>query len=272
MRAAITAEYRKLTSTRIWWILLICAGGYLVFMSLVMAFAFVYGNSSNGMGMSEAGDAFTNPETIPSMVYTLGTSMGYVFPILVGTMAMTSEFRYKTITPTLLADPNRTRLIGAKLIANLGLGAIFGIVITAASVIPGAIILAIDGRDTQLGSASTWQTIVLSVVALALWALVGVGLGSILTNQTAAIIVILAFTQFAEPLLRLALGSWEPTSGISRFLPGAASDALAGGDTIYSALASSGSLTWWAGGLVLVAYALVFSAIGRVTTLRKDIG
>ena len=51
----------------------------------------------------------------------------------------------------------------------------------------------------------------LSVVALVLWALVGVGFGSVLTNQVAAIVVLLAFTQFVEPLLRLLLAQFDAT-------------------------------------------------------------
>ena len=89
---------------------------------------------------------------------------------------------------------------------------------------------------------------------MALWATIGVGLGSLVPNQVAAIVIVIAFTQFVEPILRLAASLNDVTATIGQFLPGAASDALVGA-SFYS-IASVGaaeSLDWWQGGLVLLA-------------------
>ena len=76
---------------------------------------------------------------------------------------------------------------------------------------------------------STWRTLGLSVVALGVWAVVGVAIGTVITNQVAAIVVLVAFTQFLEPILRtvLALTSWGKSIG--KFLPGSAGEAITGG-------------------------------------------
>ena len=85
-------------------------------------------------------------------------------------------------------------------------------------------------QPTFLDQASTWQSIALSALALALWAIVvGVGFGSVLTNQVAVIVVVLAFTQFVEPVLRLVLTLTSWGGDIAAYLPGAAGEAISGG-------------------------------------------
>ena len=56
-----------------------------------------------------------------------GTSAA-LFAALIGVMAITSEFRHGTIRPTFVVTPQRTRVITAKVIASLLMGAAFGLV------------------------------------------------------------------------------------------------------------------------------------------------
>jgi hypothetical protein len=108
---------------------------------------------------------------------------------------------------------------------------------------------------------------------MVIWTLLGVGLGSAITNQVAVIVTLLAFTQFVEPLLRMGLGAlWGGRfSTVGSFLPGAAGEAIAG-SSIYSALGGGVTLlSWWQGLIVLLGYVVVFAVIGRLTTFRRDI-
>ena len=91
-----------------------------------------------------------------------------------------------------------------------------------------------------------------------------------LPNQIASIVVILAFTQFVEPILRLGLGAVDVLSGVAKFFPGAAAEALVG-SSLYSETGLLELLNRSQGAAVLLAYALGFALIGRLTTLRKDI-
>ena len=125
-------------------------------------------------------------------------------------------------------------------------------------------------QPTFLDQASTWRTIALSALALALWAVVGVGFGSVLTNQVAVIVVVLAFTQFVEPVLRFVLGLTSWGAELAAYLPGAAGEAVSGG-SFYSETGVGSLLEWWQGALVLLAYGVGLAAIGRVTTFRRDI-
>lgn len=266
MRAALTTEYRKLVTTRLWWILLLAMALYMAFLAAVMAWTLTQGNE---MSTAEGGVELTANE-LSRVVYTLAPSLGYVFPLIVGALAMTNEFRHQTITPTLLAEPRRTVVLGAKLVSTGVFGLVFGIVGTLATVGVGAGVLAALGEQTYLTDPDVLRTLALSVVALAVWAVVGVGFGTLMTNQVAAIVVLLAFTQFVEPVLRVVFGFVSWGKGVAPYLPGAAGEAIVG-SSFYSAGGISDLLAPWQGFLVLVAYALVFAAIGRATTLRRDI-
>lgn len=267
MRAALVTEYRKLVTTRLWWILLLAMAIYMAFLSAVMGWTVGTGSEMSA-GTEDA--MVLAPDAVVRTVYTIAVSFGYVFPLLIGALAVASEFRHQTITPTLLAEPRRTVLVTAKVISAGLIGLVFGVVGTLAAVGGGAGVLTVMGQPTYLDQASTWQSIALSALALALWAIVGVGFGSILTNQVAVIVVVLAFTQFVEPVLRLVLTLTSWGGSIAAYLPGAAGEAISGG-SFYSETGLAELLEWWQGALVLLAYGLVLAAIGRVTTFRRDI-
>src|SRR5690625_8053318 len=73
--------------------------------------------------------------------------------------------------------------------------------------------------------------------------MVGVGFGAVVPNQIGSIIIVLAFTQFIEPIARMAISQVEKIAGAAKFLPGAAGEALAGG-SFYGTIAPMGMLSW----------------------------
>ncbi|GEA88601.1 ABC transporter permease subunit [Cellulomonas cellasea] len=271
MRAALVTEYRKIVTTRLWWVLLLVMVGYMMFIAGFMAWAFTQGGGMGGPTPGGGGEQpDLTPEAVVRTVYTIAVTFGYVFPVVVGALSVTTEFRHQTITPTLLAEPRRGVVLVAKLVAGLVIGVVFGTVATLVTAGTGAGVLAALGEPTFLGEAETWRTLALSALALAMWSVVGVALGTVLTNQVAAIVVLIAFTQFVEPVLRvvLALTSWG--KDIASYLPGAAGEAVSGG-SFYAEAGMASLLDWWQGLLVLVAYAVVLVVVGRATTFRRDI-
>lgn len=269
MGAALRTEYRKVVTTRLWWVLLLVMVVYMAFLSAVMAWAVSQG-AGTGMPGAPAGEGAPDPAGVVRSVYTIAVTFGYAFPLVVGTLAVTTEFRHRTMTPTLLLEPRRDVVLGAKLVAGAAVGVLFGVVGTLASAGAGALVLTLLGEPAGLDDAGTWGTLALSALALAVWAVVGVGLGTVLTNQVAAVVVILAFTQFLEPVLRLVLGLTTWGQDVSRYLPGAAGEAISGG-SFYSEAAGVPLLPAWQGLLVLLGYALVLAVLGRLTTLRRDV-
>lgn len=269
MKAALISEYRKFFTTRMWWVLLATMVGYMAFLAGVMGYALASDPQSMSMGGSDV------PLVIPPLdmalaVYTLAPTLGYVFPVIIGALSITGEFRHQTMTPTFLAEPRRSTVLGAKLLASIPMGLLYGVCAVLATVGTGAGVLSLMGEQAMLGEPEVIRAILYSVLALTIWTVVGVGFGAALKNQVVAIVVILAFTQLVEPVLRMAFGMIDGAEGIAKWLPGAAGEAIAG-SSFYNVSGLGELLGRWPGVAVLVAYGLALALLGRLTTFRRDI-
>lgn len=268
---AIRSEVLKLTTVRLWWILLLVLVGYVGFTAALLAGLF---GALGEQLSSSPGAPQLPPEALPPLIYSVATAVGYVFPLIFGALSVTSEFRYQTLTPTFLAAPRRSLVLGSKLVVLALAGALFGVVGLVASMGLGAFVLSLTGTDPRLGDGEMWLLAARIVLAMALWAVIGVGVGTLIPNQIASIVVVLAFTQFVEPILRFGASIWDWTAQVGKFLPGAASDALVGSSIFTSLGMSTGeaqTLEWWQGGLVLLGLAAVVTIAGFFTSWRRDV-
>ena len=266
---ATRSELTKQFSTSMWWILAIVLGVYVGLTATGLAFtlgAVENGALPGGQTGLPVGDGAA------SVLYSLASAVGYVFPLLIGTLLVTGEFRHKTLTPTFLATPRRGLVLWAKLLAGAVMGVLYGAVAIVVAVGPSAAVLAGFGMPTGLDTSETWAMLGRIMVSFVLWVLVGIGVGLVVRNQVAAVVIVLAFTQFVEPLLRFAGAFVEQLTVIARYLPGAAGDALVG-VSIFTITASPGGdgLEWWGGGLVLLGYALALLLIGHIVSWRRDV-
>lgn len=260
MTAALRSEFRKLLSTRLWWILALAMVAYVAFISVALGAAFSAEPSTGSSALDTA-----------RQIYALANGYGYPFAVVVGAMLFTAEYRHRTITPTLLAEPRRSVLLGAKLTAAAAIGAGFGVIASATAAVAGGAALQIGGVGGHLGSGSVWAVLVGNVVALALWTMLGAAFGGVVVNQVVAIVAVIVFAQFVEPLLRIGLASWHVTRGVSKFLPGSATDAVSGSSFYSQLVGSGGLLDRWQGVLVMLGYVAVLALVARYVTLRRDV-
>ena len=270
----VAAEFSKILTTRMWWILALVLFGYIAL--LAGGLAALFGGIDSGAISSDSvstggGGSLAGLGSLPPLIYSFAASVGYVFPVLLGALASTGEFRHQTLTPTFLATPRRARVLSAKTIALFVVGAAFGVVALAASVGIGALVFNGFGIDPLLADSATWALIGRTVLAMALWAVIGVGLGVLVPSQVASIVIVLAFTQFVEPLLRFASSFTEVTADVGKFLPGAASDALVGASFFTLASPGGAVLESWQGGLVLLAYGLLATGFGYLVSWKRDV-
>lgn len=266
---ATRSELTKQFSTSIWWILAIVLAAYLGVTAAGLAFAI----SAADTGMISGGtQGIPVGDGAASVLYSLASAVGYVFPLLIGTLLVTGEFRHKTLTPTFLSTPRRGRVVWAKLIAGAIFGVLYAVIAIAVTVGLAAGILAGFGLETGLGSADTWAMLARILLSFVLWAVVGIGVGLAVRNQVAAVVIVLAFTQFIEPLLRFGGAFVSALNDVARYLPGAASDALVGSSIFTAASgAADAGLPWWVGALVLLGYGVVLSVLGYLTGWRRDV-
>ncbi|MAY97549.1 ABC transporter permease [uncultured Nocardioides sp.] len=260
--AALAAEWRKLTSTALWWVLALGMAAYLAFVGAAMAFSMTVAPEGQAPPLGGLDAALT--------VYGVLNAVGYVFPLVVGTLLVTTEVRHKTLTQTLLAEPRRGVVLGAKLVLAAGIGLLYGVAGVVGLVAAGAPVLSAVGDGAFLGDPQVVRALLLGVLVTGLWAVLGTGFGAVVPHQVAAVVAILAFTQFVEPIARLALGAVDGLSVVSAYLPGAAADAVVGASLV-SQMGDVDLLPAWAGALVLLGYAAALTLAGRLTTFARDV-
>ena len=271
--AGLRSEFTKIFTTRLWWVLALVLVVYLG--ALTGGLGTLFAGLQTGAIHARGGHVPSFGDLAPPL-YSFASSIGYVFPVLFGALLTAGEWRHQTITPTFLANPHRFTVLWAKIWSAVIFGAAYGALALAASVAGGAAALNHFGLDAELGDPATWHLFVRALIAMALWGFVGVGLGVLVPNQAAVIVVVLAFTQFVEPLLRLAAAFSVETANAAKFLPGAASDALVGASFLNLQNNAEGAmvvaqLDWQHGGLMLLVYGAVVTVIGCLTTWRHDV-
>ena len=252
MVSAVRAELLKFLTTRLWWgmaIAVVVAGA--VFAGL---FAWVLTSApagAGGPGGVPGGDAVQ----VANSVYTGGLSVGYLLMLTIGVMQIGSEYRHHTITSTFLAQPRRARVMAAKVVALLVIGVGYGL-------------LSLVGED-PFPSTEILRTLALSLLVLGLWALIGLGVGILIPNQVAALLIGVGVAWIVEPLLGLAFRAFEfGREHIAPYMPTEATNAIvnaveSGPDSV--------RLSWWGGALVLAAWAALLAGVGSVLTVRRDV-
>ena len=198
--------------------------------------------------------------------------MEVLAPIM-GVLCVTGEYRHKTITTTLVLTPVRTRVLGAKVIAT----ALWAVLLALLSLVAVAVVAlpwnaALGGVTSQVTDqvGAVVPGLVASAILLGLF---GLGFGTLVKNQVAAILLTIGGTLILESIL-IALARAIFHYDLN-WLPNGAGAALAG--DIARGFGGGGRgagfhlLTWWQGGLVMLAWGLVPLALGYFTTFRRDV-
>ncbi len=257
----VRSELTKILSTRLWWGMLI---GVVVWTLFNAGISAAFAGVDQGAGQ-DALPGLDRPEALRGVYAAAAFSGAYIFALVLGVTGMTGEHRYQTVTPTFLATPRRARVVVAKALAHLGVGIGYGVVAVVTAFVVGGTVVMLRGFDLGLGTPGLWRAVVLGVLAVAAWTLVGLGIGTLIRNQVAAILVAVAITFLIEPLLSLALGAAD-LDAIGKFLPSSASSAMTSPPSPFIDL-----LPWWGGAVVLVGYALLFAGLGVLLSVRRDV-
>lgn len=249
MTNLIRAEFRKLFTTQVWFWLLI---GSLALTALIV--------------ISNVATTDSQLEYVRNVSIIYGAAgLAYIFVLVLGIIGITAEFRHQTITPTLLTTPSRTAVVAAKLISYLVVGTAYaaaGVVLTLLIAVPW---LSSKGIELNLSDYDIPRTLIAGFFVASLYALLGVGIGSLITNQAAAITLSIVYFLVIEGLFSII--PWIRV--VYPYLPGGAAAAVRVSD-------ADRHQEYWtylspiAGAAVLIAWALVFSAAG-VWRMRRDV-
>jgi ABC-type transport system involved in multi-copper enzyme maturation permease subunit len=269
MIAVVRSEWIKLRTTSIPWVL---TGISLVITGLLILVYFLNHGANGGPGSGGPGGLAGGfgppdpnvPHTVQQLRDLIGRGIeGYLFAMLLGVLIITVEFRHKTVTTSFLVTPRRSEFVIGKLIMAALAGAGLAVVLLVATVAGGGIALSADGGSfsamaDQIGAVAPGM-----ILVFVLFALLGVGVGSLITNQVAALIVTLGWFLILENIIE---GIWN---GTAKWLPSGAAAAAAnvsGGRN-----ADIGLFNWWQGSLLILAYGLVFAVVGSAVLAKRDI-
>ncbi len=243
MTALVRSELLRIRRTRATWGVLAAA------LLLVLAWT--------GMVLADVGTVTSFPRgSIKLRDALLGSAGIGSLPLLVlGVLAVTGEFHHRTATSTFLVTPRRWRVIAAKAIACTLIAVPIGVVLMAAPLITGILAGAIDlAPGTALaGNAAR------GLLGFACWALLGVGVGAAIRNQTIAVAVPLLWFGVVEQILPSYQLQW-----LLPWLPGGVSAALAGSR-------DPSALPFWAALLMFLAYVLALLGPGTRSIAVRDI-
>jgi hypothetical protein len=243
MTRQLRSEWLKLRTTRATAGLLLAAAGLTLLGACVE-------------GLSPATADLAARSTQRSM-FSAGVT-AILFSTLAGLLAVTAEFRYGTIRPTLLVEPRRRVVLGAKFVLGALTGGLFAVACVAVAFAAGHVILAVRDVDVALEGGDVLALTLGAGLGAALGGLIGVAVGALIRNQVGAIVAVAAYAFAVDAVLFAA----APAAG--RYLPGKAGDGLAG-------LPDPDLLAPGAGGAVMAAWTLAFVLAAAWRTDHTDV-
>ncbi len=243
MRHQIASELRKLTSTR---------SGYAMLGGLVVLVA--VGVVAVGSGAKPA-TLHVPLEEQTFLHITL--SIAPVFALLLGLRSFTDEFRFGSIVPTLLVNPKRLQVLGAKVVAVAIGGMIMSLAALVGSIVTGIVLLVVHGVPITWSTSAMAEVAGRLLLATVLWTSIGVGAGLAVKQQVAAIAGGLVWLLAGEGIL----GNVIPH--VAKYFPGSAGFGVVG---VGSELLGLG-----AAALVLGCYAVIAITTGAVLMARRDV-
>lgn len=266
MTREIRAEFLKLRTIWSTWVILLIAGVATGALGVLVAFA------PHRRALAQA--LFPAKGTVDwfdDVFSVMGVATALA--LILGIISVTGEYRHKTITPTLLAEPRRGRTVGAKLVTSAAGGALVGVAAGAMSLLLGFGLVAGGYGNTSVMLTEYRHVFPGILAATVLYGVYGLGLGAMLKNQVVALVVGLGFEVVVTPIFVGVLPS------VGRYFPSQAASALesvAAAARHHARIATFGAngtnlLTWWEGALLLLAYGLVLAVAGTSTTLRTDV-
>ena len=207
MIALLQAELLKLRTTR--------------------TFAAIVGTAAALSVVLVALGAILEEETDPQLLFS-NNSITYII-VLLGAIGMTGKWRHRTITGSVLAAPNRLRLLAAKTLSYSLAGVVLSLLVTVATMLVGTLILSAQGEAT-LGPGGLADVLWRNLAVAAVLGPLGVCFGALVRNQIVTVVGLIAMAAVLEPAVSQVapnVGRFGPMAGApGGILGGANADGL----------------------------------------------
>lgn len=247
----VRAEFLKFRTTQVWFWLLMAT----LAIGALLAVAQIAPR-----------DGIRSPAKVPDLFAGFASSPGYVVLFTLGALGVTTEFRYQTITTTVLQTPSRWAVVTAKMITYAIVGVLYAIAALAAETAVGVPWLSTKNISVSWGSSEVQHAILGTFGVLALFGIVGLGVGALLRNQIVAVVVGIIFLVVIENILAaipVVKNAWPYT-------PNGATQAIlyTHGENSFNGVHL---LSTWGGVVVLLLWAFVPAIVGAAYSMNRDI-
>ncbi len=185
------------------------------------------------------------------------TGAGALIVLVAGILVSAGEYRHGTAADTFLTTPRRHRVLAAKLIVGAGGGLAVGALTSVVCLGLASVLYRTQDATFPIGDGDVWLTLAGTLTYTALFAVLGVALGSLLRNQVLAVAGALAWFAIIEHTLVNLLPD------IGRWLPAAAGQAI-----VRTPL--DGLLSPAAGVAVLATYGAAITVAGIRVAATRD--
>jgi ABC-type transport system involved in multi-copper enzyme maturation permease subunit len=221
----VHAELLKLRTTRLWIVLLVASVAVVGLIVIAVL-------ASNPGPNTDPQDRGLHDLTLVADVRMLLDIGGIAAPLalVLGATMTTSEYRYGTAGVTYLATPRRARVVTAKMLAAVPVGALFGVLGASVPVLVALAWFATKGHSVPLDHTIPLEILQLGLQAM-FGAVMGVAVGAVVRNQVAAIVGLLVWGLVVENIVGALIpvtAKWFPFNGAASAFSYQASDHLFG--------------------------------------------
>ncbi len=205
-----------------------------------------------------------------SYMYSFTGRVGYILPLIVGALVVSSEFHSGQMARTVVSFGSRTRAFIATTASSISIGAVLGLIFLLAAFLVSTVVVSATGHRFVAFDPEYVTMFLRTAILVALWAGMGAALAWIIRNQTVVIAGVLAFAVFIEPTISAAGNGSASVMAIVKWLPGPLNWSIswpssAGSATVQRAI----SLEWWQSGLVMIVYVVVLTVLAYLYGCRS---
>lgn len=228
-----------------------------------------------GVGLAVLLAALTDADNPISVASTqVGLFLGSYIIMVLGAIAVTSEYRFGTMRATFAAVPNRIAVLVSKAVVVTVLAGLIGLVTAFAS---WGVAYLVNGSDALvIDTGSEWRAVAGQGLLFAGYAFVAVGVGLLIRVTAGAISLLLVWALVVEviivPILDLTLdteiGRWLPFANAGNFTT--AGDEVATGESQGAEVFTYPFGGPWGSLAYFLAVGLVVLAAGIIVAQRRD--
>lgn len=250
----VAAEWIKILTVRSTFWTMLAALAVTIGLSVLVALGFV----SSYDQVSDADKARFDPAAY-GMV---GTNFGMVAVAVLGVMVISAEYSTGMIRTSLIAVPNRSRLLAAKAIVVALIVLVVGEIASFTSFFLSQLIFASKNLDGSIGDPGVLRAVVGGGLYLTAIALFSLAVGAILRHTAGAVTTVLGVLLVLPIVGSFLPGEWGDT--VARYLPSNAAAA------IMNARAAENALGPWTGIGIFVLYTAALFLIAFTLFEKRD--